>query len=182
MGLEVVVNDVLAKGESEAEETKREGQEEADAIIAQAERDAQMFLEETRDQAIDQVDRRKRREEASAHLEVKRRILNTKKELLDELYVDAIGALGRLPESEREEIIVNLLKSPAGFTRVYSNAQDEPLVRKNTTLQYGGTISCSGGVLLENEDGTVVRDLTFDAMLEDVREESIKKVAEILFE
>ncbi|MGZ4902445.1 MAG: V-type ATP synthase subunit E family protein [Halobacteriota archaeon] len=182
MGLEVVVNDVLAKGESEAQQIKREGQEGADSIIAQAERDAQALLVEMRDQMIDQIERRKRREEASAHLEVKRLILNAKKQLLDELYVEAIKALARLPESEREEIIQNLLKSPEGFTRVYSNAQDEPLVRRNSTLQYGGTISCTGGVLLENEDGTIIRDLTFDAMLDDVREGSIKKVAEILFE
>ncbi len=182
MGLEVVVNDVLAKGESEAQQTTREGQEEADAIIAQAERDAQALLAEMRDQTIDQIDRRKKREAASAHLEVKRLILNTKKQLLDELYVDAIKALTQLPESDREEIIKNLLKSSEGFTRVYSNAQDEPLVRRNTALQYGGTISCTGGVLLENEDGTIVRDLTFDAMLDDVREGSIKKVTEILFE
>jgi len=182
MGLEVVVKDVLSKGESEAEETKREGQQEADAIIARAEHDAQALLEEMREQTIDQIERRKRREEASAHLEVKRRILNAKKGILDELYVQAIKALGRLPEAEREEIIKNLLTSPEGFTRVYSNAQDEPLVRKNTALQYGGTISCTGGVLLENEDGTIVRDLTFDAMLDGVREGSIRRVAEILFE
>ncbi len=182
MGLEVVVEDVLAKGKSEAEEIKREGQEEADAIIARAERDAQVFLEEMRDQTIDQIERRKRREEASAHLEVKRRILNAKKQILDELYVEAIKALGQLPESEREELIKNLLKSTAEFTRVYANAQDEPLVRKNTALQYAGNISCTGGVLLENEDGTIVRDLTFDAMLDDVRDGSVKKVAETLFE
>ncbi len=182
MGLEVVVQDVLAKGESEAQETKREGQNAADAIIARAENDAQAFLAEMRDQTIDQIERKKKREAASAHLDVKRVILNTKKQLLDELYVDAIKALAQLPESEREEIIKNLLKSPEGFVRVYSNAQDEPLVRKNTALQYGGTISCTGGVLLENEDGTVVRDLTFDAMLDDVREGSIKKIAAILFE
>ncbi|MGZ4928929.1 MAG: V-type ATP synthase subunit E family protein [Halobacteriota archaeon] len=182
MGLEVVVKDVLETGESEAQQIRREGQEAADAIIAQAERDAQALLTDMRDQTMDQIERRKRREGASAHLEVKRLILNAKKQILDELYVEAIKALAQLPESEREGIIKNLLKSPEGFTRIYSNAQDEPLVRKNSALQYGGTISCSGGVLLENEDGTIDRDLTFDAMLDDVREGSIKKVAEILFE
>ncbi len=182
MGLEVVVQDVLEKGESEAQRIRREGQEEAEAIVARAEKDAQAFLVEMREQAIDQIERRKRREEASAHLEVKRDILNAKKELLDQVYSEAINALGRLPESEREPIVKSLLESTEGFTRVYSNAQDESLVRRNTSLMYAGTISSTGGVLLENEDGTVVRDLTFDAMLEDVRERTVKKVAQILFE
>ena len=34
--------------------------------------------------------------------------------------------------------------------------------------------SCSGGVVLENEDGTVIHDLTFDTLLRSVRETSLK--------
>jgi V/A-type H+-transporting ATPase subunit E len=47
-------------------------------------------------------------------------------------------------------------------------------------LEYGGTIPCSGGVMLENEDGTVLHDLTFDALLKSVREKSLKQLLEIL--
>jgi len=47
-------------------------------------------------------------------------------------------------------------------------------------LEYGGTIPCSGGVILENEDGTVLRDLTFDSILKNVRDRSLKQLLQIL--
>ncbi len=180
MGLEVVVQDVLARGEEEANHIKQEGADEANAIIATAENTAHQILKEKREQAIDQIDRRRNREISSANLDVKRAILNTKKELLDGIYNAAIEALASLPEPEREIIIKKLLESQTEFTRVFSNKNDEALVRRISHLEYGGTISCSGGVMLENEDGTVIRDLTIDTLLSDVREKSLKQLLEIL--
>ena len=34
--------------------------------------------------------------------------------------------------------------------------------------------------MLENEDGTVMHDLTFDTLLKSVREQSLKQLSEIL--
>ena len=180
MGLEVVVQDVLARGEEEANRIKQEGTAEANAIIAGAENTARQILKEKREQAIELIDRRKNREISSANLDVKRAILNAKKELLDGIYDEAIEVLASLPESERETIIKKLLESQTEFTRVFSNENDEALLRRISHLEYGGTISCSGGVMLENEDGTVIRDLTFDTLLRDVREKSLKQLLEIL--
>lgn len=180
MGLEIVIQDVLARGEEEANHIKQEGADEANAIIAGAENTARQILKEKREQAIEQIDRRKNREISSANLEVKRAILNTKKEILDGVYEEAIEVLVSLPESEREIIIKKLLESQTEFTRVFSNKNDESLVRRISHLEYGGTIPCSGGVMLENEDGTVMRDLTFDTLLKDVREKSLKQLLEIL--
>jgi V/A-type H+-transporting ATPase subunit E len=180
MGLEVVVQDVLARGEEEADRIKQEGTDEANAIIAGAENTARQILKEKREQAIEQIDRRKNREISSANLDVKRAILNAKKELLDGVYDEAIEVLASLPESERETIIKKLLESQTESTRVFSNKNDEALVRRISSLEYGGTIRCSGGIMLENEDGTVIRDLTFDTLLRDVREKSLKQLLEIL--
>jgi len=180
MGLEVVVQDVLARGEEEANRIKQEGTDEAKAIITGAENTARQILKEKREQAIEQIDRRKNREISSANLEVKRAILNTKKELLDGVYDEAMEVLASLSESERETIIKKLLESQTESTRVFSNKNDESLVRRISRLEYGGTIPCSGGIMLENEDGTVIRDLTFDTLLKDVREKSLKQLAEIL--
>src|SRR5674476_1213770 len=81
--------------------------------------------------------------------------------------------LATLPESEREEIIKKLLESQTDSTRVFSNENDESLVKRISSLEYGGIIPCSGGVILENEDGTVLRDLTFDSILKNVRDRSL---------
>jgi len=180
MGLEVVVKDVLERGQEEANRIKREGANEADAIIAAGENKAQAILKDRREQAVLQIERRKNREISGANLEVKRAILNVKKELLDQVYEEALGALAALSEPERESIINKLLESHTDSKRVFSNKNDEAIVRKITTLEYGGTILCSGGIVLENEDGTVIHDLTFDTLLRSVRESSLKQLSEIL--
>jgi V/A-type H+-transporting ATPase subunit E len=180
MGLEVVVKDVLARGKEEADRIRQEGTDEANAIVAGAENTASQLLEEKRAQTAEQIERRKNREISSANLEVKRAILNAKKELLDRVYDGAIQMLASLPESEREVIIKKLLEPQTDSARVFSNKNDESLVKRISRLEYGGTISCSGGILLENEDGTVIHDLTFDTLLKSVREQSLKQLLEIL--
>jgi V/A-type H+-transporting ATPase subunit E len=180
MGLEVVVKDVLARAEEEASRIRQQGTSEADAIIAGAESTARQILAEKKEQTIELTERRRNREISSANLEVKRAILNAKKELLEEAYEEALEVLASLPESERETIIKKLLGSQTESTRVFSNRNDESLVKRISGLEYGGTISCSGGIILENEDGTVLRDLTFDTILSSVRETSLKRLLEIL--
>jgi V/A-type H+-transporting ATPase subunit E len=180
MGLEVVVKDVLARGEAEATRIKQEGMDEANAMIAGAENTARQIIDEKRRQAVELTERRRNREISSANLEVKRAILNAKKELLDKVYEEALRVLASLPESERETIIKKLLESQTESTRVFSNTNDESLVKRISRLEYGGTIPCSGGIMLENEDGTVIRDLTFDTLLKSVREKSLKQLREIL--
>ncbi|MGA7076071.1 MAG: V-type ATP synthase subunit E family protein [Halobacteriota archaeon] len=180
MGLEVVVKDVLARGEAEATRIKQEGMDEANAIIAGAENTARQIIDEKREQAVELIERRRNREISSTNLEVKRAILNAKKELVDKVYDEAVGVLASLPESERETIIKKLLESQTESTRVFSNTNDESLVKRISRLEYGGTIPCSGGIMLENEDGTVIRDLTFDTLLKSVREKSLKQLREIL--
>ena len=180
MGLEVVIKDVLARGEEEANRIRQAGTDEANAMIAGAENTARHILEEKREQAIEQIERRKNREISSTNLEVKRALLNAKKELVDRVYEEAIQTLGSLPDSEREKITKNLLESQADATRVFSNKNDESLVKRISHLAYAGTIPCAGGVLLENEDGAVIYDLTFDTLLHQVRENSLKQLLEIL--
>jgi V/A-type H+/Na+-transporting ATPase subunit E len=180
MGLEVVVKDVLARGEEEANRIRQDGRDEANAIIAGAEKTSRQIREEKREQTTEQIERRKNREISSANLKVKRAILNVKKDLLDRVYDEAMENLASLPESERENIIKKLLESQTDSTRIFSNKNDESLVKRISSLEYGGTIPCSGGVMLENEDGTVLRDLTFDSILKNVRDRSLKQLLQIL--
>ena len=181
MGLEVVVKDVLARGEEEANRIRQEGTDEANALIRGAENTARQILEERREQAVQQIERRKKTEKYPARiLKLNEQYSNAKKELLDKAYNEALGALAALSEPERETIIKKQLESHTDSKRVFSNKSDESIVRRITELEYGGTIPCSGGVVLENEDGTVIHDLTFDTLIRSVRETSLKQLIEIL--
>src|SRR5674476_1050304 len=154
MGLEVVVKDVLTRGEEEANRIRQEGIDEANAIVVGAEKTAHQIREEKREQTTEQIERRKNREISSANLEVKRAILNAKKDLLDRVYNEAIEKLATLPESEREEIIKKLLESQTDPTRFFATKTDGSWANQITPLSSGGPLPCGGGVRLKNEEGT----------------------------
>jgi len=135
MGLEVVIKDVLARGEEEANRIRQEGMDEANVQIRGAENAARHILEERREQAAQQIERRKNRELSSANLEVKRAILNTKKDLLDKVYDEALEALAALSESEREAIIKRLLESHTDSKRVFSNTRERIYRETNHELR-----------------------------------------------
>ena len=63
----------------------------------------------------------------------------------------------------------------------YSNEKDAKHVMKMTDLTYMGEINCIGGLVIENDDGTVRMDYTYDRILEDVSEQSLKHISDILF-
>jgi len=178
--LEVVIKDVLQRGEEEASRIRQNGNDEASAIIEGAENSARQILSDRREEAIQEIERRKNREISGTNLEIKRSILNAKKKLLDEAYDEALSALAALPESERESIIKKLLEPHADSKRVFSNERDEAIVKRVSSLEFGGTIECAGGIVLENEDGTVIHDLTFETLLKSIREASVKQLLAIL--
>src|SRR5674476_1061444 len=161
MGLEVVVKDVLTRGEEDANRIRQEGSDEANAIIVGAEKTARQIREEKREQTAEQIERRKNREISSANLEVKRATLNVKKDLFDRVYHEAIEKLTSLPESEREKIIKKLLESQTDSTRVFSNENDESMVKRISSLEYGGTIQCSGLSLIHISEPTSQAEISY---------------------
>jgi V/A-type H+-transporting ATPase subunit E len=46
---------------------------------------------------------------------------------------------------------------------------------------FGGTIECVGGVVIESADGSRRIDLRFETILADIWRDSIKEVAEVLW-
>ncbi|MCD4704024.1 MAG: hypothetical protein K8R64_07010 [Methanosarcinaceae archaeon] len=55
------------------------------------------------------------------------------------------------------------------------------MVKKLSSLEYAGNIDCIGGVVIENEDGTIRLDYRYDVILKNVYEHSLKNTSEILF-
>ena len=87
-----------------------------------------------------------------------------------------------MPASKKEELLKHILnKYEASGARVYSSKESEEAVKKLTSLSYAGNIDCIGGVILENEDGTIRLDFTYDSILKDVYERSLKQISDILY-
>ncbi len=188
MGLENVVSDILksAKVEVSAIEADRDG--EVSSIVEEAKRTGERITGEKVASAEEEATRIRKQEISGANLEVRRMMLNTRKGILDETQKQAAE---RLRELDIQSLIRSLIRAHSGdATRVYSSRQDQPIVEglcdelleaKLTKLEYAGNIDCISGIVLETEDEAVRLDYTFDTILGEVSERSMKQVSNILF-
>ncbi|MDR3101833.1 MAG: V-type ATP synthase subunit E [Methanocalculaceae archaeon] len=191
MGLEVVVDEIKAKGDREAARIKSEADATAKTIVA----DATKRAEETRlaaetDAAL-QADRIMVREVASANLVIKRDQLNAQKELLDKVYCEAANQIANLSADMHTKAVRSLLKDAAKQIKegiVYTNQRDEIAVKavlaELKTLSgftFGGITDIDGGVVVQSTDGQFTLDFSYQTFMSEIWEASLKDTSEILF-
>jgi len=172
MGLETVVKDIVDAANAEVSRIKAE----TDAEVLQ-------IIEEAKDEAKRIMGKRMKQQEiSSANLEVKRTLLNARKGTLEEVYDRSFEVISSLPEAKDKELLkIILMNNESKGKRIYSNAKSEKLVRELSSLEYAGNINCAGGVVIENEDGTIRLDYTYDVILKGVNEQFLKQTSDILF-
>jgi len=182
MGLDQVVDEILAHGRAEAEEVRRSTLAEREKILQEARAEGAKLLERREREGKEAADRLRVQALARAELESKKIVLSAQKELLDEVYAKVLDRLGRTEESP--DWLRALLQANAAEWRngtVYCNARDADAVRSIVGANFGGTIDCVGGVLIESADGSHRTDLRFETMLAVVWRDSIREVAEVLW-
>lgn len=182
MGLETVVNDIMDAAQAEVSQMDSEADAEASLILEEARQNAKRIMGERLAKAEDDIKKIRQQELSSANLEVKRTLLNARKELLDKVYVQSVDAISNLSPEKNEEILKVLIsKYEANGAKIYSNTGSERIVKKLSSLKYAGNIDCIGGIIIENEDGTVKLDYTYDVILKSVNEQLLKKTSDTLF-
>lgn len=182
MGLDAIIEEIKAKGRAEADKIGGETSQEVSKIIADAQASAAK-IKAAREEAVKkEIDRLKQQEQSSANLEVKKLILNARKEVLDEVYESAKDSISRLPAEKNQLILKSIIeKNESGNSKIFSKDKDKTTVKKITKLDFAGEIDCLGGVVIENKDGTEVLDFRYDMILKNVNEHSLKQVSNILF-
>jgi len=182
MGLDIVVKDIQEGARAEVSRIKAEGDAKASEIINEAKESQKKMLGDSLAKAEEDLKNLHQQVISSANLEVKRITLNKRKELLDKAYSQTVEAIKSMPASKKEELLKHIIKKhEASGARIYSSKELEELVKKLTSLTYAGNIDCIGGVVVENKDGTVRFDFTYDSILENVYERSLKQISDILY-
>ncbi len=182
MGLDAIVEEIRAKGKAEADRISGETYQEVSKIISDAQSQAAKIRTAKEEAVRKEIERLRQQEMSSAHLEVKRAMLNARKELLDEVYENAKEAIRNLPGEKNQKILKSIIgKNENNNTKIYSVKKDKATIKKLTKLDYAGEIDGIGGVVIENENGTEYLDFRFDTILKNVSEQSLKQVSDILF-
>lgn len=180
MGLDEVKQEIIARATQESQATKKKAEEEANSIIQKSKSGAKdidkAFDEQTKNLLI-QIERR---ELASARSSAKKKILDKKKSLLDNVLEKVSEKLATLSDKKREQYIQGLLekaKNEIKVKYVYANKKDKKHI-KSFTYQEADII---GGIIVENADRTLRVDYSFEQILEEVKENKLQEFANSLF-
>ncbi|RUM34219.1 MAG: V-type ATP synthase subunit E [Archaeoglobus sp.] len=186
MPLEVVIEEIQKKGGEQVQQIINEAKAEAEEIIAEAKAEAEEIINKAREDAEKEAERYRRQEISSVNLEMKRLLLNKRKEVLEEVFKLVEDRIKKMDPEEKKRLLSKLIDScELEEAVVYSNKDDENAVREVISgkkgYRYGGNIDCLGGVILESTDGEVRINLTFDDLLAQVYENKMSEVSKILF-
>jgi V/A-type H+-transporting ATPase subunit E len=192
MSLDNVVSDIRDEAHARAEEIRQEGERRAEEIVEAAETDAEELLD-AREEAVErQIEQERVQALSSAKLEAKQERLEARRDVLQDVRSQVEEELRTLPGDDREELTRALLEEAAAefdsgeSVAVYGRAEDadllEELVAEHDGVDYGGEHDCLGGVVVDSDDSRVRVNNTFDSVLDDVWEDSLKDVSGILFD
>jgi len=182
MGLEKVVEEVLASGKRRREEILAEGEEDNVKLVSEAKAEMEELRQKREKENRDRIERMRAQDLQTAELEVRRLELSMRRDLLEKVQDAAREKLAQLDRHRNEAMLKALLAGrDVPGARVFSASKDESLVRSLTHMPYGGHVDCLGGVVIESADGTIREDLTYDALLRERSEELLPIIAGILF-
>ncbi len=187
-GKESIINSILGDAEQQAAQIIAEAKEKADGIVSlaktKAEQDKQAVLANAGSQAKDISDRRI----SVAELEVKKYSLSLKQRLLGECFDEALQKLSKLSDKEYLAIIAKLLAYAEDGESVVISKNDKKRITADFIKQAakGKKITLSkevgdfsGGIVLTKEGYD--KNMTFEVLLSQVREESEADAASVLF-
>jgi len=184
MGLERVIDEILASGEEQRRKILSEGDAEKQKIISAARADA----EAARRQQVKELEQRlslmKAQALSSAELESKKRLLQEQNVLLAQVKSEVLDSLAAMSADSRKELLAKLGKIAAGQLSkgfIHCRKDDEKLVSAPNGFKKVADLTGAGGILAESEDGNFRMDLTFEVLLDDLWNKDVQKVYEILF-
>jgi V/A-type H+-transporting ATPase subunit E len=182
MSLEAVVQRILEHGAAEARAIADAARAETDGRLREIKKRGQRDMAQRVADGRRAAERVKVQETARAELASKKIVLASQKEILDAVKKEVLRYLGS-SENKREILNTLLDKHQEDWRsgKVSCSAEDRQLVRDAVGVRFGGTIECSGGIVIESDDGTRRIDLRFETLLQDIWEDSVKEIAETLW-
>lgn len=182
MGLEQVLQEVQAKAAEERTRLEAEARTARDDAVSAARAGVEDHRKKALDRASREILRLTAQEAASTELELKREDLQMERELLDRALKIAQERLKSLPRERNEGALKALLKHhEREGTHFLCAPRDELFLKMATSLKHAGPTEAAGGLVITNADGTVRIDLTYETLMREIAEKSLKQIHQRLF-
>ena len=188
MGLDKVKEEILEKARQDAEKIIGDARAEAKTVLKLAEKQAQeqgRIMGEGLESSLAGM---KRRELASAELEMQKKVLAKKRELIEAVFSEAGRKLKAFSEKKREAHVKRLFGQAVkemDVAVIRSSSRDVKFFSADAgsfgKLKIIADDSLCGGLVAESPDGRFRVDYSYDAILGQVRRKVLSDVARALF-
>ncbi|QSG04822.1 V-type ATP synthase subunit E [Halapricum desulfuricans] len=192
MSLESVTEDIKEQARERAEEIRAGAEQRAEEIVEEAEQEAEEIRRRREREVERQIEQEREQRLSSGNLEAKQKQLASRRQVLEDVREQVESELVDLDDETREQLTQELIEAAVTefegveAVEVYGRGDDESLLRSIVDgydgIEYGGEIDCLGGVVVESDASRVRIDNTFDSILEDVWQESLREISDELFE
>lgn len=184
MGLERVVEEILAAGEERRRKIIEEGNAERQRIVSSAKAEAENSRKERIKEAEQRTSMTKQQSLSSAELEAKKKLLKEQNTLLMQAKAEVLKSLSAMDADTKKDLLGKLCKIAAKQLSkgvIHCRKEDEKAIGVPSGFKKAADLKASGGILAESEEGDYRMDLTFEVLLDDVWGKDVQKVYEIMF-
>lgn len=183
MGLNEVIQEIMNNARKEVAEIEKQAREETAEILARAKAEVKAKEDAADEDFVRLKEAAERKAISSANLDAKKQIHETKRKLLEQVYEIATQQIEKMDTKTRENLLKKIASSNdlEDVAVVYVNKKDAKVA---SSLFKGAKVKETeilGGVILENKDGTVRVDKSFDQLLATAKEKRLKETSEKLF-
>ena len=180
MGLETVKEEIIRNAKNQEESFIAEARKETVRLMNEAEKKVVEMKEKSDAEAKRVTETIKKQELASAELENKKMLLETKKQLIGSVFSGVKEKLVNLDSGKSEDYIKKLIEKARNdieVANVYCNKKDIKFLEGFNAE----AMEMIGGIIAENKEKTIRVDYSFDTMLESMKENELQNISKILF-
>jgi V/A-type H+-transporting ATPase subunit E len=184
MGLEKVIDEILAAGKEQNGKLLAEAEAERQRVISSAKSDSAAARKSRELEMDHRAATAKQQALSSAEIETKKRLLQEQNAILAQVKEQTLDALAKMDTAQRKPLLDKLCKiAVAELSRgtIHCRKEDEKIVNAPSGFKKVADLKSAGGLLVESDDAAYRMNLTFEALLDDVWANNIQKVYEILF-
>jgi len=184
MGLEDIVERIVAESEAEEKRIISEAEAERQKILSEAGKKREEILARYRQLIEENTAQLQQREAARTEVEVKKLFLRVRKEILDYAHSAVLEHFSALSDDTRRKYYSAMTKKvlaelSAGI--IHCRAGEERFFSGIPGITVGEPIECIGGFLAESTDGSVVLDMRFDDIVSEIWDRNAGEISSIIF-
>ncbi len=178
MGIEEVRKEIIDNAKNQARQILKEAEKEKQGILASAETRVNAIKERLDKEAEKSVEQYKIMMLAEATSIAKKQRLSLERDVINEVFEKSKEDILSISSKKREQHLTKIMaKAGKEFAKIYCSKKDIALMKKYRPSE----ADILGGLILENKEGDMRLDLSYETLLEKIKQDNVAEIAKILF-